>query len=495
MNFGEIKAFLGEKPQANPNDAVKQQLRESGLRQASEGLNLRAEQTVSKFSSQTNVGVRVYSNAFNQTLQIDGKKPDFSAPKSESKSLFDFEEIAKNVLRFVGGVITSAARGGADEDALNSLFEQARSGVAKGIKLAEKDLAGFLNEEINEGISKSADLIERGIQRLQDQLFNKQEPETDSSASSTRVSENITLAKQESGELNIRTRDGDEVTIRFEDFQQFEFNRQILVEQSNNNQQKPPQAPADDAQKDIEQNDVLPRQAPDQGPEAPSTLTFPDAILVPSNDNASASQGEEVAQENDVQNASQQSGEQASPVEQNQVQTAQQAVFIEQNSFSFSVNGELDEAELASIGQLVSDANDLANTFFSGDIETAFNQALELGFDEQELSGFALQLTRQEQVEVVKTYESVSLYDEQNDSANVSAKPVERVSEYLEKMLNVLEQSQQKLADSDQYEQLITGLVNQIRDLGTTDLVTAINDFHAFNKRLLDNLPNQNQDE
>jgi hypothetical protein len=42
--------------------------------------------------------------------------------------------------------------------------------------------------------------------------------------------------------------------------------------------------------------------------------------------------------------------------------------------------------------------------FFNGDIETTFKQALELGFDEQELSSFALQLTKIENTEVIKAY-------------------------------------------------------------------------------------------
>jgi hypothetical protein len=53
-------------------------------------------------------------------------------------------------------------------------------------------------------------------------------------------------------------------------------------------------------------------------------------------------------------------------------------IFYQENSFSFSVNGELDEDELKAIGQLVADANELTEEFFNGDIETAFNQALEL---------------------------------------------------------------------------------------------------------------------
>ncbi|MDO6709561.1 DUF5610 domain-containing protein [Aliiglaciecola sp. 2_MG-2023] len=463
MNFGEIKAFMGDKTQVNPNDAVKNQLREAGLRQAEAGISAPAESTVSKLSSQTTVGLRIYNNSLNQTLQIDEKRANLKNPEETNKSLFDFEEVAKNVLQFVGGVISGAARNGADEETLVSLFEQARSGVSKGIKLAEKDLSGFMNEEISDGIGRSADLIEQGIQRLQDKLFGSQsDPEDRELQSDTSlITESLSASSQQNGELQIRTRDGDEVVIRFEDLKQFELNRQVLLQQEKQIKQEP----------NIEHNDVLPRAGIDSaGNETVETAN---------------NEAEEVSAQSNTQSETSQAATKQTEV--------QQSVFIAQNNYSFSVSGELDESELQSIGQLVSDANDLATTFFDGDIERAFEQALEIGFDEQELTSFALQLTRQEQVEVVKTYESVSHYSDEQGSQEQSSKPVERVSDYLQKMLNVFEQSQQKLADGDQYETLINSIINEVQDLGTNDLVSAINDFHAFNKQLLNNLPTANQ--
>ncbi|MFA3792796.1 DUF5610 domain-containing protein [Aliiglaciecola sp. SL4] len=470
MNFGEIKAFMGDKAQVNPNDAVKNQLREAGLKQAEAGLSMSAESTVSKLSSQTTVGLRIYSNSLNQTLELDGKRANLKSPEQTNESLFDFEEVANNVLHFVSGVISGAARNGADEETLSSLFDQARSGVAKGINLAEKDLSGFMNEDISEGIDRSADLIEQGIQRLQDQLFGNENEVDDAALQSpmSTVTESLSASRQQSGELQIRTRDGDEVTIRFEDLKQFELNRQVLMEQEKQITQS----------SDIEKNDVLPRASTDN-------------VETPSNANVQADEVELQSAESDESSTPANARPEASETN-GEPTAAQQSVFVAQSNYSFSVTGELDESELESIGQLVSDANDLANTFFEGDIEQAFEQALEIGFDEQELAGFALQLTRQDQVEVVKAYESVSQYNDDDSSQEPSSKPIERVSDYLQKMLNVFEQSQQKLADGDQYDKLINRIINEVQDLGTNDLVTAINDFHTFNKQLLNNLPNAN---
>ena len=176
MNISQLKAFLGNKPQHIGDDSIKNQLRDAGLKQAITGLNSHALQRVDQFSSSASLGMHIYSNALNNTLEVDRKRPDFSAPESNESeaSLFDFEEIAKNVLTFVGGAIKNAHSRGADVGELNDLFEQASSGVLKGIKLAEKDLGGFLNDEIAEGISKSKHLIEEGIANLKHDILNSE---------------------------------------------------------------------------------------------------------------------------------------------------------------------------------------------------------------------------------------------------------------------------------------------------------------------------------
>ena len=79
----------------------------------------------------------------------------------------------------------------------------------------------------------------------------------------------------------------------------------------------------------------------------------------------------------------------------------------EKHQFSFSVAGELDEAELAAINDLLGQVNDLAETFFSGDLEGAFEQALEVGYDSSEISAFALNLSQTSVQRVTQAYEGV----------------------------------------------------------------------------------------
>jgi hypothetical protein len=460
MNISQLKAFLGDKPQHLGNEnSIQNQLRDVGLKQVINGQNSQTSQKVDQFSSSTSLGVRIYSNALNNTLEVDKLKPDFAASDSEKSktSLFDFEKIAKNVLKFVGGAIKNAQNKGADEDKLNSLFEQASSGVLKGIKLAEQDLAGFLNEEITNGISQSKSLIEEGIANLRRDIFNPQ-PSALSKPTQTSVnSTDVSYEKLESGELNIRTRDGDSVKITFEDLEQFELSQRQV-------QQLAQQAEAV-VTEPVEKNSE-PTVATQTATPVTGAVEVSNVIVKKTEDSQSST----------------------ASIEQN-------TIFYQESTFTFSVKGVLDEDELKAIGQLVADANELAEEFFSGDIETAFNQALELGFDEQELSSFALQLTKFENTAVIKAYETVSRFDDDSVDSD-PAKAAKPVADYLDKLLNVLNGARLQLENSKSYENVINELINKLgEDVATPDLISAINRFNEFNQKLVNNLPIRYQPE
>jgi len=454
MNINQLKAFLGDKPQHLGNEvSIQNQLRDSGIEQAMSVQNSQASQKVDQFSSSTSLGARIYSNALNNTLEIDRQKPDFSkfAANESETSLFDFEEIAKNVLNFVGVAIKNSQNRGADKGELNDLFEQATSGVLKGIKLAEQDLAGFLNEEIVNGISKSKSLIQDGIAQLKRDIFNPEAIDLEISNQSVVNSISVSYEKQVSGELSIRTRDGDRVNITFEDLEQFELSQKQVQQLAQDNESSDKNVVSEPIEINSVPTAAIQNVISETVPEQKSLVTIKEV-------------------------------EEAQSIEQN-------AIFYQEKLFSFSVKGELDEDELEAIGQLVSDANDLAEEFFNGDIEAAFNQALALGFDEQELSSFALQLTKIENTQVIKAYETVSRFDGDSVDSN-PAKAVKPVADYLDKLLSVLDGSKSQLEDNKSYEDMINGLINKLgKEVATPDLISAINRFNEFNQKLVNNLP------
>lgn len=73
--------------------------------------------------------------------------------------------------------------------------------------------------------------------------------------------------------------------------------------------------------------------------------------------------------------------------------------------FDMNVVGELDDGELAALDSLLAKVEDLSADFFSGDLDSAFNQALNLGYDSEELVGYSLNLRQVEVQRVAVAYQ------------------------------------------------------------------------------------------
>ncbi len=76
----------------------------------------------------------------------------------------------------------------------------------------------------------------------------------------------------------------------------------------------------------------------------------------------------------------------------------------ESGSFDLAVDGDLDEGELRAVSDLLDRVSGLSDTFFNGNVEEAFNQALGMGFDSNEISSYALQMTRVDVQKVQSAY-------------------------------------------------------------------------------------------
>jgi len=425
MNVSQIKAFMGdqkvdEKASVHPNEAIKKQLQQEGLQQAAE-FSKQQSATVTVNSTQTSIGLKVFSGSLNQNVVVDGKRANDTKQSDESDknaSLFDFEKVARNVLGFVSGVIQGAADGGADDDTLNGLFSQARDGVSRGFAMAEKDLAGFMNDEIEEGVTRSRELIDDGIDDLEQNIFNP---------NGVGVSElnAISASDSKSGSLLIRTKDGDEVSLSFESIKQFSAANQVSA--------------------------YIPSSNTDAGTEASS--------------------------------------------EQVTAQQSSMYQYYEKSGISFSLKGEIDEDEMKAIADLVGEAQDLADTFYSGDLDKAFEQALNLGFDDKELVGYALQLNRTTQTEMLKTYENIKHYSESGEAENQYGNVVSPIAQYLDKMMSTFNDAENLLASGEDYNSLIAGIINEMKDVQVPDLISAINRFRSFNQTLLEGLPLQAESE
>lgn len=82
--------------------------------------------------------------------------------------------------------------------------------------------------------------------------------------------------------------------------------------------------------------------------------------------------------------------------------------------YALTVDGELDEDELTAIAGLAANIQQLSERFYEGDAQAAFEQGLQLGFDTEQIAGFAVDLQRSQTSTAVMRYQQISALDAGN---------------------------------------------------------------------------------
>ena len=80
----------------------------------------------------------------------------------------------------------------------------------------------------------------------------------------------------------------------------------------------------------------------------------------------------------------------------------------EKSEFSFEVTGELDDDEVAAIQDLLDQVMSLADEFYNGDIDKAYEEAMSIGYDQSEITGFSLSLRQTVQYSGAAAYQDIS---------------------------------------------------------------------------------------
>ena len=78
------------------------------------------------------------------------------------------------------------------------------------------------------------------------------------------------------------------------------------------------------------------------------------------------------------------------------------------SDFSFEVSGDLDEGELEALRNLFDQVSELSQKFFNGNVEDAFEFAVDMGLDTSELAGYSLRLFEQTTKAAMRTYGDVA---------------------------------------------------------------------------------------
>jgi hypothetical protein len=88
----------------------------------------------------------------------------------------------------------------------------------------------------------------------------------------------------------------------------------------------------------------------------------------------------------------------------------------ESSGFRFSVEGDLSADELEAIQNLVRDVGQVANQFFNGDVQKAFEQAPDIAFDRSQLASMRLHMSRSEQYSVAQRYQQTQQLQNPNQA-------------------------------------------------------------------------------
>lgn len=263
------------------------------------------------------------------------------------------EDTAKNILGFVKNGLSQLASQGASSERLQQRLDAAKEGIEKGYKQAVDMLKGLglYDDELKQDVDKGRELVDAGMLDLANNLDKLNQPQKLSANS-------MTLANSKSMTLEVLTREGDRVSVTFNE-----------------------------------------------------------------------------------QQAGYVHGDRAS------------SAF--QQSWSMSVEGHLSQAEQEALSGLFDNVQSLSQTFFAGDIGSALEKAMNLGFDGKQLASLSLNLTQRTHMSVTSPYSAVKeqlptpeleslkaplasyvdSYMKALDKAGALANPVQTMQQMIEKML------------------------------------------------------------
>lgn len=109
------------------------------------------------------------------------------------------------------------------------------------------------------------------------------------------------------------------------------------------------------------------------------------------------------------------------------------------SAFNFSVKGDLDEGEMQAIGDLLNKIGQISDSFFSGNVMDAFDMAMELGFDGEEIAAFSLNLKHETYQKLDNTYGSVQQMKPQEELQGVDKATMQ--FQHLARFVQMLEEA------------------------------------------------------
>ena len=321
---------------------------------ASVSSQLSASVETSILSEGTEGGRRVFSRSIeaNFSLNISFERPEFEL-KVPSPA-----DVAQTVLGFVERRISSEVEAGADNSRVSDLLAQARRGVEAGFASAISDIEslGLMNETLEEEIGESRSMINQGIDAIEED----------------RIGNNIADDSAVSAPLN--TGVADETPEESSDVSETQQSTSLNVYDF------------------FSQSNAYQGSSIESAPlESVSKYKF-----------ASQESSEFSLKTRDGDTVSIRFSDSFASVYQSS-NGSQGLATVSNQAFEFSVEGELDESEVAAINELLAQVGQVADLFFENRFQDAFDSALSIGFDSSEIAAFSLDLSKA-MMEEVRSY-------------------------------------------------------------------------------------------
>ena len=413
------------------------------------------------------IGQQVIYVSLSKSLSLNGKAFDPSAsaksseldckvePTEDNPLGFDYKTVARNVLGFVTGYIKLAQSQGKDEKELQDLLGQARKGIDKGFGSARDELKGMsmLSEDLDKGIEKSYTLIQDELQKFEDELFGvpsdeMSDEEATEAVSGSSQTQGLGFSSSSQASLEITTKDGDRVSIRFDDQENWRLQQQNRYSASGR-----------------------------KAVEAYGSKGH--------GENASAQRSETGALH---------SGKSSGAGSSN---SSSSIYYARTQGFSFSVEGDLDADELKSIGSLIDQVGSLSDRFFGGDLDGALKQAKELSLDDNELVGMSLSLKQSQAAAIQQRAQSATKEPAQaSDQPSTSPAATDQTqalgdlgqifgpfADYLTRLQEMIAQAN-SLFDPNQQKELSGWIIGQQQGVQGDALAQANEQFSSFNQRM-----------
>ena len=130
--------------------------------------------------------------------------------------------------------------------------------------------------------------------------------------------------------------------------------------------------------------------------------------------------------------------------------------------FDMEVKGFLDEGELQALETLFSDVQKLSDTFFNGDLGAALEEAMNLGFDGNELASMSLDLRQRSFSSVSRAYGAAS---PQLPTERLAKQP-NMIAEYVDSYISALDRASPLTDARDTLQQMLDQLVPEDDRLG-----------------------------